>query len=179
MTPFDIAVRFVLNNEKGINTNPKDPGGITNFGISLRFLKNMDKEILKNYLIFDEPTEQIIINLTEEQAIKLYYGEFWLNAPFDRINNQTVCNYVFDMAINLGISPAIKAVQRACWSACDNRKFLEEDGILGETTLGCLNGNAKVFSALKSERAGDYRVIVATHPEQKEFINGWLTRAYE
>ena len=36
MTLFDIAIDFVLSQENGLADDPKDPGGITNFGISLR-----------------------------------------------------------------------------------------------------------------------------------------------
>lgn len=53
MSDFDTAVNYVLRNERGLNESKNDRGGITNFGISLRFLKTVPSENLKNmvYLI--------------------------------------------------------------------------------------------------------------------------------
>lgn len=178
MGSFEPAVTFLLHNEGGLVESPNDPGGITNMGISFRFLKSIDTKQLQMYGLYGEPSEQMIRDLNIQQATKLYYGEFWQHAPFDMIRNQDLCNYLFDAAVHMGIAPAIKCAQRACWSVFNNKDNLPDDGILGGQTLHCMNLNDDVFSALRSERAGDYRVIVSLHPEQKEFINGWLDRAY-
>ena len=118
------------------------------------------------------------------QASKLkliYKSEFWNHAPFDKIQDLNLCTYVFDMAVNMGIAPAIKALQRALWAYKKDRECVVEDGILGDSTLAFVNGGncMAILSILRAERAGDYRVIVAKNPEQSEFINGWLNRAYE
>src|SRR5690348_8452622 len=42
MTKFDIAFNYVIDNEKGLNTDPADRGGITNWGISERFIDSLD-----------------------------------------------------------------------------------------------------------------------------------------
>lgn len=176
---FEHAICFALQNEKGIEDRPNDKGGITNFGISLRFLKSISSENLKNYGIFDEVTEETIRSLDLERVKKIYYDEFWIHAPFDKIMIQEQVNYIFDMAINMGISPAIKCVQRACWSVRRKRDIVD-DGILGENTIKAINMcGFLLMSALRSERAGFYRLIVQTEVDQKDFLNGWLNRAYE
>jgi lysozyme family protein len=178
MTAFQIAVNYVLNNEKGLEENPKDPGGITKFGISLRFLRNIDA---RRYGIFSNPiTEDDIRNLKIETAKDIYQGEFWNLARFDEIKNQDIINYLFDMVVNEGISPAIKILQRACWAVFEDRSVIKDDGILGDKTLKAVNfaPSTEIIAAMRSERAGDYRVIVAHRPDQKEFIEGWLNRAY-
>lgn len=182
-TQFDTAVSHVLENEGELVMNPKDPGGTTKFGISLRLLKSLDADKLKVYSIFEVPDDQAIKDLSRDQAIKIYHDEFWALAPFECINNKYLRNYLFDTAVNLGISPAIKCLQRACWAVFRNRSMLHDDGILGPKTLRLVNElgdySAEVLSAMRSERSGDYRVIVAVHPEQKEFMHGWLDRSYE
>ena len=182
MGRFSGAVEYVLSRENGINENPLDPGGTTKFGISLRFLKALSvDELKKSGVYLDNICSDDIKQLTQEQAILLYKHEFWDHAAFAEINDQSLCNYVFDMSVNMGIAPAIKALQRAVWAYTKSRDILVEDGLLGDETLHVVNHcNAiNLLSILRSERAGDYRVIVAHHPDQKEFITGWLNRAYE
>lgn len=182
MADFTKALEFILANEKGLSENPHDLGGITNFGISLRFLKCIPLERLSKYGVFEEPNEDTIRNLKEEQAHNIYHGEFWENCPFDKIQNQQLCNYVFDMAINMGISPAVKCLQRACWAAWGDKSILVEDGILGPKTLHLINNSwshwQDILSAMRSERAGTYKLIVCKKPDQQANINGWLNRAY-
>ncbi len=106
------AVKYVLRFEGELSENPKDPGGITKYGISLRFLKSIPPERLKSYGIFVAETinNEDIEHLTIDQAKTLYKGEFWDHLPLQRINNQSVINSLFDACINLGIAPAIKCM---------------------------------------------------------------------
>ena len=71
MADFEQAINFVLKNEGGLEENPNDPGGITNHGISLRFLKS----------IKPDASEEDIRNLTVNQAKTIYYDHFWVNSP--------------------------------------------------------------------------------------------------
>lgn len=177
MNSFDMAVDYVLKNEVGLENNPHDPGGITKYGISLRFLKYISPERLKSYGIHIAD-EHAIINLTLDQAKELYKGEFWNNANFFDIVNQDCCNYIFDMAVNMGINPAIKCAQRGCWSVMKKRNIIEDDGILGKETIKMINQCGRLLLLpMISERAGYYRLISEKNNSQ-EFLNGWLNRAY-
>jgi lysozyme family protein len=179
MSDFDTAVNYVLSNEKGLSNDANDRGGITNFGISLRFLKSISQEQLKKYLIFDEVTDQTIKDLRIEQAKSLYHDFFWISAPFEKIGNQEQANYIFDMAINMGIAPAIKCVQRAIW-AVQKRRSLIDDGILGENTLKAIEICGFILMpAMRSERAGFYKLAAMQDVEIKNELNGLLNRAYE
>jgi lysozyme family protein len=179
MSEFEPAVDFVLDREGGLVKNPNDLGGITNHGISLRFLKFVEKENLKRAFIFGDIDEETIRSLSIGQARALYLSEFWERAPFEKIVNQEHCNYIFDMAVNLGISPAIKCVQRACWAVMKKWELLPDDGILGDHTVSSIRlCGFLIMPALRAERANYYRNIVNTHPEQKEFLRGWYDRTY-
>lgn len=178
MSDFEQAFKYLMKNEQGLEVDPNDAGGITNYGISLRFLKSLPADKLRTYGIFEEVSEQTIRDLRLDQAKSIYKGEFWSAAPFERLRNQDVCNYLFDSAVNMGVAPAIKCAQRACWSImrkCD----LLDDGVLGDRTLAIfgLCGNL-MMAAMRSERAGYYRLIEHIG-NNAQFIKGWLTRAYE
>ena len=179
MSNFDDAVNYVLANEKGYVNNINDPGKVTNYGISLRFLKSQDINTLKTLGFYDEITEETIKNLTVDQAKIIYEQLFWNVAPFSKIPNQVHCNYIFDMAVNCGVAPAIKVAQRATWAVMQ-RISIPDDGILGQKTLEAIKMcGYLLMPAMRSERAGYYRLITQINEQDKEFLQGWLNRAYE
>ena len=180
MSDSECAINFVIKNEGGLAENKNDLGGITNFGISLRFLKNLPLDRLRHYGIFEEPNAETIRNLRLSQAKAIYKQEFWDNANFDKIVNQEYCNYIFDMAVNIGINPAIKCVQRACWAVQRDWHHLKDDGILAEQTLAAIKVcGFLIMPALRAERANHYRALVLQNPSQQEFLNAWFNRTYE
>lgn len=179
MANFEAAVNKVLGNEGGLSEDPNDPGGITNRGISLRFLREVDAVRLKRYSIFEAPTEQTIRELTEDQTKLIYRGEFWEMAPFEKIMNQMLANYIFDMAVLHGITQAIKLTQRAIWAAQKKKDFIKDDGILGAFTLQAINQcSFMMLPAMIAQRDMFCRHLVIVNPTQKGSLNGWLERCY-
>lgn len=176
---FEDAIKYVLENEGGYSSHPADPGGATNGGISLRFLKNLSPEKLKKYGVFDlEINEDTIFNLTPSQINAIYKGEFWDQAPFDQLPNQKIANYIFDMAVNHGIAVSIKMAQRSVW-ACMASTILVEDGILGSDTLSDIKHCfVCIVPTMKATRAEYYRSLISASPSLKPFQDGWLKRAY-
>jgi lysozyme family protein len=162
---FLLAVDRVLINEGGYSSNPSDPGGATKFGISARQYPGLN-----------------IAALTREAAIKIYWRDWWLKFGFARLPT-SAASKTFDLAINMGPIHAIGCLQRAL-RACGNR--VPEDGILGEATAkaaGSANP-AALIAALRSEAAAYYRINAALSRgkrtnNDKEFLEGWLNRAYE
>lgn len=177
---FDLAIDKVLKHEGSLVDNPNDPGGITNLGISLRFLKGVNPLSLKKYGFNPETiNKDTIKQLTLDQAKTLYLHEFWEHAPFSRINRQDLATYLFDMAVNMGIAPAIKCIQRACWAVLHDRSIVD-DGVMGDKTIDAINQcGFYLLPVLRAERSSYYRCIVTRNPSQQEFLNGWLNRTYE
>ncbi len=179
MSNFDEAVNYVLDREGGLVESPSDMGGITNFGISLRFLREIPPDRLRRYSIFEPITEHTIKELMVEQAKLIYEGEFWHEAPFENIYSQKLCNYFFDMVVNCGITQAIKLLQRAIWAANFDRTLLRDDGLLGERTIGYVNSiDEELLPILVASRASFYRLLVEIRPNQKANLEGWLNRCY-
>lgn len=178
---FENAFKYVMINEGGLEENDLDPGGITKYGISLRFLRSLGKDKLKEYDVYisDVVTSDDIKDLTIEQAKAIYFGEFWKKSPFDKIDRQEVINYIFDMAVNMGISPAVKCAQRSVWSVMKDKEILPEDGILNDVTINMINHcEFFIITAMRSERAGTYRLIAERNPKEREFLPDWLKRSY-
>jgi lysozyme family protein len=186
MAEFKDAVEYVLVNEGGFVDNPSDSGGATNFGLSLRFLREIPEERRKKYGLFGELTCSTIEHLTHQQAILIYQCEFWVMQGYDQLQNQRVCNYVFDMVIQHGETQGIKIAQRAMWAVMQCSEILKDDGILGVESINLINlhCNDKYFyeaylAALCSERAGYVRLIAELKPKDKDYLHGWLTRCYK
>lgn len=180
MSLFAPALQYMLLREGGLEESASDPGGITNHGISLRFLKSIAPERLRMYGVPIYVSAETIRELTIEQARALYQGEFWDHAPFSEINSQDIANYLFDACVNMGIAPGVKCLQRALWAARSNRTILVDDGILGAETLKQTNWTDSVLllSSLRSERGGEYRLIAQSHPAENNNLDGWLNRSY-
>jgi lysozyme family protein len=179
MAEFDKAVKFVLLNEGGLTESENDPGGITNYGISLRFLREVPAEILKRCGIFDPITDQTIRELTEDQAKLLYRFCFWETAYFDKLMNQISANYIFDMCVQHGISQAIKLVQRAVNACQKTADYLKDDGVLGSKTVYAINlASFMLHSAFIAERECFVRMLVEIDPRKERFLHGWIERCY-
>ncbi len=59
-----------------------------------------------------------------------------------------------------------------------NEWFKSDDEFKGFDMADRLWAGMRLEAALGGEAAGYYRAIVAHHPEQARFLNGWLNRAY-
>ncbi len=185
MSDFEPAVEVVLKNEGVIcSSNPLDNGGITKFGISFRLLKSLSSEDLRECGIDFPVQEDDVRYMTVDQAKKVYKLVFWDKFRFSEIESQPVCNYIFDMAINMGASSAIKCAQRATWAINLNqfRDRIADDGVYGSITLNAINSKSTVIlglmCAMKAERGNYYRNLIIKNPQKKEFLNGWLNRTY-
>ena len=158
---FDEAIKLILKNE-GLYSNDKDDsGGETKFGISKRSYPDVD-----------------IKNLSVQKAKQIYKKDFWDKQKYKDIKNKELAIKVFDLSVNVGTSRANKLVQRALRAV---NKKVEENGVLDDATICLINESdaTDLLSALKSEAAGYYRLIVSTKPHRAKYLKGWLNRAYK
>jgi len=109
---FLTAVERVLAFEGGYSSNPDDPGGVTNFGISARSHPGLD-----------------IAALTRDAAIEIYWRQWWLRFGFARLPAAAAAK-TFDLAVNIGAGCAIQCLQRAlraCGRLCAIRPNRGDD----------------------------------------------------
>ena len=169
MSNFDAAVRVVLANEGGLVNNENDSGGITNYGISLCLLKQLQHDA-----VADD-----IRKLSKNRAIQIYSSEFWDKAPFDSLTVPEVATAVFDAAVMSGVGEAIKMAQRACNEVLEGVSKVDVDGVLGRKTLAAINCvHPQIFlGAFRRERVAFYQDLVRLNPDDIGFLAGWVHRA--
>ena len=178
MSNFETAVEKVLEHEGGYVDHANDPGGATNYGISLRFVKQSTGIDLDVDGDGDIDADDIKA-MTAEQAKEIYKTEFWEKYGYDMIENSDVATKIFDMCVNMGPRQAHKLVQRAC-NAVTNDDTLSVDGVLGKKSLGAINDinlNANLLNPIREVQSNFYKNLAEKKPKLQVFLKGWLRRA--
>lgn len=180
---FKQAVENVLRHEGGFVNDPDDPGGATNYGISLRFIRNEVDGTEIDGLVLDKDQDgdidaDDIRQLSHHDTIDIYYRFFWDRYGYDSLRPE-IAGKVFDLCVNIGPRPAHKLLQQSVWAAGDER--IANDGIIGPNTIRAAGDiqSKHLLVALRSEAAGFYRVLVAKRPKLSKYKDGWLNRAYD
>jgi lysozyme family protein len=166
MAKFEDAVRVVLQHEGGFADNPNDPGGVTNYGISSRWLHSVGLPC----------SREDVLALTVERATELYREYWWDPQRFGDIADQTIATKCFDMAVNAGPRQANILLQRALAYL---EKPVKVDGVIGLITLVAINScdPAALLGELTRAYSHFYKGLVATRPDLSGFLAGWLKRA--
>lgn len=169
MSSFDSALSVVLAHEGGWVNHPTDPGGETNYGISMRFLREhgiQPQDIgLKDY------APGCLRGLTRDAAADLYWRFFWDSLELGEVTDQLSATKLFDAAVNMGCVQAVKLAQRAVG--------VTVDGVLGPVTrhaIGSMPGRVFV-GAMSAEMLRFYEVLAAQKPSLAVFLPGWRARA--
>lgn len=174
---FLTALQETLRKEGRLADHKSDRGGITDYGISLRFLKGLpliDGDITGDGHVNEEDVKA----LTPADVAKLYRKHFWDYYRLDEIQHDRIAVKAFDLLVNMRSVSAVKIIQRAL-RACN--KPVLEDGGLGSNTIGTINSiqdELRLLAAIRSESYGHYRLIIAADPTQATFHDGWKNRAY-
>lgn len=151
MSNFDRAFRELVGNEGGYSNHPDDPGGETNWGITVAIARE------NGYVGAMKDMDQTV-------AKTIYARKYWLSA-FDSLP-YPVAFQVFDGAVNSGVGQAVRWLQRAVGVA--------DDGKLGPITLSAVLA-APVASAVllfNAERLA-FMTNLSTWPS---FGKGWARR---
>ena len=195
---FAAAVKNVLDTEGGYVNHPNDPGGATNRGISLRFLKaegklDLDGDgILDFDLDFDGDLDGADIRkLTPQDAKVLYFRCFWDRLKLDALP-PPLGEMVFDQAVNGGRSAGVRLLQLAINASLEVAGdaapgMVEVDGQLGVQTKNALNwivlrrtlGIGMLAQAYRDAAARRYQGLALRNPKLRVFLKGWLRRADE
>lgn len=114
---FEQCLALVLKSEGGFVNNPKDPGGMTNLGVT--------KKTYEAY-VGHEVDEATMRALGPADVTPLYKKNYWDKVKADSLPNG-VDYCLFDCAVNSGPSQAVKFLQRAL--------ALNADGVIGPLTI--------------------------------------------
>ncbi|MBP8005363.1 MAG: glycoside hydrolase family 108 protein [Acinetobacter sp.] len=113
---FNQVFERTIVHEGGWVNNPKDPGGETNWGITIATARANG---------YQGPMK----SLTRKQASEIYYKAFWLRANCEQYTG-AISYQLFDAAVNHGIGNAIRMLQRAVG--------VVDDGKVGPITLAAI-----------------------------------------
>jgi lysozyme family protein len=180
---FSVCLAELLRAEGGFNDIAADRGGATNFGISLRFLRDEVATNPRAAAIVAPPiTPDTIRALTRSQASRLYRLCFWDAVQAGALPAR-LDHAVFCIAVNMGPGWAAWFLQRAVNLTLSFSEGVETDRRIGPRTLGAARRVADTgrlelcLSHFRKMVETRYRDIVRRDPSQRVFLNGWLARA--
>jgi len=155
---FDDALEAILRWEGGYSDHPNDPGGATNFGITIATLRRWRRP---------EPvTKEDVRNLPREEAREIYRAYYWHECRCDELPDG-VALAVFDSAVNQGPERARRLLQTAL--------RVEADGIFGPITMAAVAAadEATLLDEFMARRAVHYASLTAI------FHLGWYRRVMD
>lgn len=174
---FETAIQVVLAHEGLLSDNPNDPGGITDYGISLRFLRaaGIDSNMNRS----DHITAADIRALTPEKAKAIYYRYFWKKYNINKIDSLAVSTSLLDVSVLMGGEEAIDLLQVSLNQLIESK--IEEDGILGPHTLylaNTINGasSSRLNNVFKEQCKLHLLNLVKRNDKLKVFLSGWNNR---
>lgn len=181
MANFNTAYEKLALLEGGYSDRPEDPGGPTNYGISLRFLKNVPDDNGDGYLDGDLDQDGDVdiddIKLIDPSAAKdLYRIQFWDRYDYSLINSQIVADKLLQISVHAGPGRAARILQEAI----STNKAIIVDGIIGPKTLRAANQLPEAWLATetKHQTGKFYRTLISRRPTMEVFRKGFLNRAY-
>ena len=118
---FDACIPFIFKAEGGFADNPADPGGATNYGITLATLRAYEGN--------PNLTAQDVKNLTPATATEIYRSNYWNRMQCGSLPDGLDLE-VFDFGVNAGPGEAVKSLQKIVG--------VTADGSIGPITLAAL-----------------------------------------
>ena len=160
---FDKCLTMLLKHEGGFVDHPKDPGGMTNLGVT--------KAVYDKW-IGRESSEAEMRALTQEDVAPIYKKNYWDRCKCDHLPSGLDLA-VFDWAVNSGTGRAAKNLQAMIGTVAD--------GGIGPNTLKTLNeyiehhGLENVIEEYKNVRQEFYESLSTF----ETFGKGWTRRNNE
>lgn len=172
---FVYAMNTIIRHEGGLSDHPNDKGGVTKYGISLRYLINENIDINNDGLI----NKDDVIYLTRTEADKIYYKEWYKKHRYDEILNKVILTDIMDFSVNAGATQCHKTIRRAINNIVISNKKYPINGTFNQEIIDVVNLiDPEIFhAAFNAEQEKFYRGLVKKNPAFQVFLKGWLLRA--
>lgn len=156
LSNFPASLALVLKAEGGFVNHPRDPGGMTNLGVT----RNVWKEWVRH-----EVDEAEMRSLTPELVAPLYKARYWDACKCDDLP-RGVDYAVFDSAVNMGPFRAAKLLQAALG--------VTADGVIGRATIAAATAAdpVELLEAFSQGKEAFYQSLATF----QTFGKGWLNR---
>lgn len=153
---FDAALAFTFQWEGSYSNDPRDPGGATNHGITLKTLADWRGTAC---------TPADVQALTQDEAGAIYRARYWDAVQGDSLA-PGVDLMVFDHAVNAGPGRSARLLQGAVSTTMD--------GMIGPATLAA--ASAVDPTVLVDRLAAAQEVSYRATPNFDVYGRGWLNR---
>ena len=156
LSNFPASLALILKSEGGFVNHPRDPGGMTNLGVT----RNVWRDWVKR-----EVDEAEMRSLTPELVTPLYKARYW-DACHCSDLVRGVDYAVFDSAVNMGPGRAAKLLQTALG--------VTADGVIGRATIAAAAAAdpAELLEAFSLGKEKFYQSLATF----ATFGKGWLNR---
>ena len=176
MADFARCMPFVEHWEGGFADDPKDPGGATRYGISLRFLRALAPELGDLDGDGDIDADDVLA-LTPGLARGLYRAHFWDALGLDHVH-VLLALPLLDTAVNMGIRRAVTICQE---TVGDLGMPVAADGVMGPKTRAAAlhvlsSRHREIGDRFCMRRLAHYSAIVAANDTLSRFLRGWVNR---
>lgn len=180
MQTIDQMIDDVLKHEGGYVNDPDDPGGATNYGVTIHTMRRFGVDVNGDGVVNIRDVKA----LTKDQAREIYKREYFYGPRIDDLPEAVQAN-VFDMYVNSG-SNAIKILQRLISNMGEK---VSVDGVLGPQSIGAAHevaaGAANHFNdAYAIARRNYYFRLADRRPASRKYAKtraggkgGWIKRA--
>ncbi len=170
----------IVAREGGWVDDPDDPGGATNFGVTIGTLRALGLDLDGNGRV----TEADLRRLTRAQAADIFLDHYFRKPRIDKLP-QTLRPSVFDMQVNAG-SQGVKLLQKL---VADMGFACVPDGIVGPKTIAAAQAADEtaprhIADAYAIARRNYYYALADARPASRKYARrrdggkgGWILRA--
>lgn len=186
MTVFEAAHAHVAAHEGGLSDHTADPGGITNYGISIKFLQGIattqdGRDTLERIGVRLPVTRQTILEMTPERARSLMRWQFWIKPKLDELP-PLIAVVLYDLGVNAGMGRSALLLQEAINTVAGRDLIDRPAANVGPKTRQYAQVMADAGKELQlaltalDKRANWYRNLADIKPTSAVFLKGWLRR---
>ncbi|MCB1359763.1 MAG: peptidoglycan-binding protein [Rhodobacter sp.] len=178
-TPRELAEEIVAR-EGGYVNDPNDPGGATNFGVTIHTMRRLGLDLTRD----GQVTEADVRALTREQAIEIFLDQYYRRPGLAALP-EVLQPSVFDMYVNAG-GNAVRVLQRLLIAMGYD---LDVDGVIGPQTIRAAQAAARIApdhiaDAYGIARRDYYYGLADRRPASRRYARrrdggkgGWILRA--
>ena len=172
----------IVHREGGYVNDPDDPGGATNFGVTIHTMRRLGLDLDRDGTV----TSADVRRLTRVQAVEIFI-EHYFEKPLIAELPQALQATVFDMYVNAG-GNAVKILQRLL---VEMGYSVTVDGALGPQSLAAVRAAYRaspdhIVDAYGIARRNYYFRLADRRTASRKFARtraggkgGWITRAEE
>ncbi len=172
----------IVRREGGYVNDPDDPGGATNFGVTIHTMRRLGLDLNADGKV--DATD--VKALSRDQAVKIYVRHYF-DAPKISLLPAILHATIFDMQVNAGVN-AVRILQRMLAAF---GKAVTADGVIGPLTVKATEAAyeaapAHLADAYGIERRNYYYRLADQRAASRKYARrkdggkgGWIVRAEE